>query len=263
MLGYGIGYKILHGNLMRSLSTGKIICYADKQYIAMPFVRIGVADIRTMPKFESERDSQVVYGEKLEILENLGEYTKVKSVDGVIGYVKTFLLTEGDARKYKLLKFFDAGSVKLPFGSLLSEEDVERLSIPESRYVSLSDNSFSVPELAMKFIGVPYLWGGGSDFGFDCSGFVQRLYRFIGLEIPRNSDQQRDFTETIEDFDHSTAGDLIFFKGHVALHLGNGKIIHANGHSASVSVDNLFDGSAYSHHLMGIFEKIGRVTRSL
>ena len=225
----------------------------------MPFIRIGVADIRTQPKFESERDSQIVYGENVDILECKGEYSKIRSIDGVTGYVKTYLLTDGEKREYKLLKFFDAGTVKLPFGSLLSEADIERLAIPEGRYVPLSNRNFSVTDLALRFLGVPYLWGGGSDFGFDCSGFVQRLFRFIGTELPRNSDQQRDFTRTVPDFDHAIPGDLVFFRGHVALYLGDGKIVHANGHSASVSVDDLFDGSAYSQQLHSIFEKIGRV----
>ena len=55
----------------------------------------------------------------------------------------------------------------------------------------------------------------------------------------------------------------MFFKGHVGLYLGDGNMIHANGNSASVSVNNLFDGSKYSKNLHEIFEKIGRVTKSL
>ena len=70
---------------------------------------------------------------------------------------------------------------------------------------------FKVTELSWKFLTIPYLWGGTSDFGFDCSGMVQRLYRFVGKEIPRNADQQRDFTETVPDFDSALPGDLVFF----------------------------------------------------
>ena len=225
----------------------------------MSYIKIGVADIRTEPKFESERDSQIIYGENFKVLERMGHYTRVMTEDGVTGFVKSFLITEGENRKYKLRQFFDAGRIKLPFGSLLSDDDVSDLKIPEDAITDLNDNNFSVTDLAMKFLGVPYLWGGTSDFGFDCSGFVQRLYRFKGKLLPRNSDQQRDFCKTVDDFDQALPGDLVFFKGHVGLYLGNGKMVHANGHSASVSVDDLFNSNDYTKELHSIFQKIGRV----
>ncbi len=224
-------------------------------------IRIGVADIRTQPKFESERESQIIFGEKLSLIQNLGEYSQVSSVDGVTGFVKTYLLTESDEKKYKLKSFFDAGSIKFPFGSLLSDSDLQKYNVPINKVVKMNDFNYSVTDLALKFLGVPYLWGGTSDFGFDCSGFVQRLYRFVGKDIPRNSDQQRDLTTTVDDFSHALPGDLVFFKGHVALYLGDERIIHANGHSASVSLDNLFDNSTYSEQLLRILEKIGRVNK--
>lgn len=229
----------------------------------MKIVGIGVADIRKEPKFESERDSQLIYGEQVKIISEFGEYCKVLCRDGLEGYIKTRLLREGKERKYKLKSFHDAGSLKLPFGSYLSQDDVSDYKIPENLLAEISDTNFSVVKLSFKFLGVPYLWGGTSDFGFDCSGLVQRLYRFSGKEIPRNADWQRDFTADVESFKDAMAGDLVFFKGHVALYLGNGDIIHANGHSASVSIDNLFIESDYKKRLMSIFEKIGRVEKSL
>jgi hypothetical protein len=225
----------------------------------MSYIKIGVADIRTEPRFESERDSQVIYGEDFMILEEMGQFTRIRTEDGVTGFMKSFLITEGENRKYKLKQFFDAGQIKLPFGSLLSDDDVSVFKIPEEAITDLNDNNFSVTDLAIKFLGVPYLWGGTSDFGFDCSGFVQRLYRFTGKLLPRNSDQQRDFCETVDSFDNALPGDLVFFRGHVGLYLGHGKMIHANGHSASVSIDDLFDGGDYAKELSSIFEKIGRV----
>ena len=153
--------------------------------------------------------------------------------------------------------------MKFPFGSYLSKDDVEQYKVPSELLARISDYNFKVTELSWKFLTIPYLWGGTSDFGFDCSGMVQRLYRFVGKEIPRNADLQRDFTDTVPGFDSALPGDLVFFKGHVGLYLGDGKMIHANGHSASVSVDNLYEESEYQKLLMSIFEKIGRVNKSL
>ncbi len=225
----------------------------------MKIINIGVADIRTEPRFESERDSQLIYGESVELIENIGEYSKIKSVDNVIGYVNSYLLSEYSARKYKLLSFYDAGNIKFPFGSLLSMEDVIKYKIPESLLIDIDNKDFSVVKLSHKFLGVPYLWGGTSDFGFDCSGFVQRLYRFTRIELPRNSDQQKNYTTTVNSFSEAIPGDLVFFKHHVALYIGKGEIIHANGHASSVSINNIFDKNEYSEKLNSIFQKIGRV----
>ena len=112
--------------------------------------------------------------------------------------------------------------------------------------------------LTRKFAGIPYLWGGTSDFGFDCSGFTQRLFRFSGTEIPRNSDQQKGASETVKNFDLALPGDLVFFKGHVAFYLGRGRIIHANGKHSRITETDLFDKSPYSQELLRIMEKIGR-----
>lgn len=229
----------------------------------MKIIGISVADIRVEPKFECERDSQLIYGEEVQVLSDHGEYVRIKGRDGLEGYVKKRLIVDGDKREYKLAHYFDAGTMKFPFGSYLSGSDVEKYSIPKNLLVNMSNNDFKVTELSKKFLTVPYLWGGTSDFGYDCSGMVQRLYRFVGTEIPRNADQQRDFTETVPDFESALPGDLVFFEGHVGLYLGDGKMIHANGHSASVSIDDLFQDSEYKRTLMSIFEKIGRVRNSL
>lgn len=226
-------------------------------------IGISVADIRVQPRFESERDSQLIYGEEVAVLSDHGEYLKIRGRDGLEGFVKKRLVTEGGRREYKLKKFYDAGTMKFPFGSYVSSQDVEYYKIPRGILAPLSVNEFTVTDLSMQFLAVPYLWGGTSDFGFDCSGMVQRLYRFVGKEIPRNADQQRDFTRTVDGFDDALPGDLVFFKGHVGLYLGNGKMIHANGHSASVSIDDIIHESDYQKVLMSIFEKIGRVLSSL
>lgn len=229
----------------------------------MASIKIGVADLRKEAKFESERVSQIIYGEKFKILEDHGEFTEVECRDGETGFIKSSLIIDEVSGKYKLKSFFDADTIKLPFGSVLNEDDISRYSIPEDKITEIDNYEFLVKDLSKRFIGVPYLWGGTSDFGFDCSGFVQRVYRFVGWELPRNSDQQRDFTKTVDGFENAKTGDLIFFKGHVALYLGEGNIIHANGHMASVSIDNLFDRNSYSKNLLGIFEKIGSIQQSL
>jgi|YelNatPaOPRAMG01_1025707.scaffolds.fasta_scaffold04571_10 hypothetical protein len=218
----------------------------------------GVSDIRKLPRFRSERISQLIYGETFDIIEDLGEYTLIKTEDGVKGYVKTTNIGEGGERKYKLKDRYRSRGKIFPFGSYLSDEDVEKYRIPK-RYLSSLEEEFDIIIEAKKFLGVPYLWGGTSDFGYDCSGMVQRLFKFSrNMIIPRNSKDQMNASRPVRDFNEAKRGDLIFFKGHVAIYMGRGRIIHANGTYSQVTINNLFDGSKYSEHLKSIFIRIGR-----
>jgi len=216
-----------------------------------------VVDVRAKPDATSERLSQLIFGEEAEILDEAGDFYLIRCSDGVTGYAKKTLLGDKDEPIYKLSRHYHAHSVNLSFGSYLTEEDAKEFRIPRS-YLYPIEQRCKPEGLAPKFIGVPYLWGGTSSFGFDCSGFVQRLFRFCGKELPRNSDQQMSASEDVGGIRDAEKGDLLFFKGHVAIYVGRGKIIHANGHHGSVSRDWLFDGSPYSNYLLSILLKVGR-----
>ena len=221
------------------------------------YVRTSVADIRKQPDTSSERLSQLIWGEEVEVIKPGKEFTLVSCPDKVRGYVKSTLIAHGEAPKYKLTKHYLGKGMTFSFGSYLTDEDVSEFKIPES-YIVPIDKKYHPADLAPMFLGVPYLWGGTSDFGFDCSGLTQRLFRFSGIEIPRNSNEQRNASATVNGISEAERGDLVFFKGHVAIYMGRGKIIHANGHYSRVSLTDLFDGSDYSKYLLQIFEKVGR-----
>lgn len=224
----------------------------------MQIISFSVADIRVEPRFRSERDSQLVYGEEVRILSESEDYAYIEGPDRLKGYVLKTLLSEGPPRKYKIRRNFRAKRMIFPFGSYVCDDDVSEHDIPDDLIVKL-DTKFRTASLSHEFLGVPYLWGGTSDLGYDCSGFTQRLFRFNNTEIPRNADWQRDNSVTVSSFDDATEGDLVFFEGHVALYLGNRLIIHANLHDGGVSYTDLSDGKEYSKMLMKIFEKIGRI----
>lgn len=225
----------------------------------MQYVSISVADLRAEPKFTSERISQLIYGEELKIIEKGEEYSLVVGSDGLQGHIKTALINEGPAKTHKLTRRYRYGEIIIPFGGYVSRDEIKKFSIPGQFLAPISKYDYKPTELSSRFLGIPYLWGGTSEFGFDCSGFTQRLYRFSGVELPRNADWQRDYLDEVPSFKEALPGDLIFFKGHVGLHLGKMRIIHANGRHASVTTTDLSDQSEYSKHLLDIFEQIGRV----
>lgn len=124
----------------------------------------------------------------------------------------------------------------------------------------------SLLQRAESFLGVPYVWGGVTAWGLDCSGFVQLLFRLQGIALPRDADQQRRYCQRhAQEVSLSTmqAGDLLFFQGHVALchqHSPNkATIIHANGKHMRVTVDDL--ASAYGQELQAILQGVYRLTR--
>jgi cell wall-associated NlpC family hydrolase len=115
--------------------------------------------------------------------------------------------------------------------------DAKRLSIPESI------------ELAKRFLGIPYLWGGSSSFGFDCSGFTQMLLRARGLNMPRDADKQAAWSGLVAvDRKELQPGDLLFFGSspraitHTGMYIGDGQFIHdtTNGHPV-VQISRLDD----------------------
>jgi cell wall-associated NlpC family hydrolase len=100
----------------------------------------------------------------------------------------------------------------------------------------------SVVELAQQFLSAPYLWGGVSPFGFDCSGLIQTIYRCCGALLPRDSKDQAYQGQSV-DFAEIKPGDLIFFPGHVALSCGGREIIHASRKAGMVAQESLDSSS--------------------
>jgi hypothetical protein len=112
---------------------------------------------------------------------------------------------------------------------------------------------------ALSYINTPYLWGGRSPFGIDCSGFVQMVYRLCGYPLPRNASQQVNLGITVDFVENVRSGDLAFFDNnagdivHVGIVLGEGEIIHSSGtvHIDKLDHQGIFNNNSgkYTHKL--------------
>ncbi len=120
-------------------------------------------------------------------------------------------------------------------------------------------NKNKIAENAYLFLNAPYLWGGRSPFGIDCSGFTQIIYKLNGINLPRNAAQQAEIGQTLSFIEESESGDLAFFDNvegniiHVGIMLENNRIIHASGKVRIDKIDHqgIFnvDSNNYSHRL--------------
>jgi cell wall-associated NlpC family hydrolase len=149
-------------------------------------------------------------------------------------------------------------------GSLASGEviDVDRLS---DRFPAMGE---SVARTARRWHGSPYLWGGVTQGGVDCSGFSQSVLWMHGVALPRDSDLQARIGERIEalaDFSNLKAGDLAFFAetgervGHVAICLGGSSIIHSALGNGGVEVNDLLGNSEFEVRLRSMFTHARRL----
>lgn len=237
-----------------------------------------MADLREEPSSDSRRNSQLLFNEAVEIIEEETDWRLVKGHDGYPGWIREVYLDEfsldGEKATVKSLQapvFKQDGRLltRLTFGTEVSgwsEDRKFRIDFPDEAMVKTEPSNLDLnnsaqtrcgnfKDLALRFSGIPYLWGGGSSFGFDCSGFVQRIYGYHGIELPRDTDQQKEQGIRIElgSLEDSRAaletGDLLFFEGHVGIYLGEGEMIHSSRHHNGVAISNLTSTTSYVEHL--------------
>lgn len=254
-------------------------------------ININIADVRAEPRFQSERTSQALFNETVEILDEKDGYLKVKSRDGYIGWVasqftseqkeypgeRTYQVTSNLAVGFASPDVDSARIVYLPYGcNLYGEEKSGFLRLLTERYgeiyVPLSetmgltspiephrpDRSILIAE-AEKFLSAPYLWGGRSFFGIDCSGFVQAIMRRFGWELPRDTKDQISCGTEVER-ESIRNGDLLFFPRHVALAITDVEFIHSSSSNGGVAY-NSFDRTspAYSEYFYKEFKTARRI----
>ncbi len=215
-----------------------------------------VVDLLRAPNGPRER--QLVYGEAVEVLSRNEGWAKVRAAkDGYIGHLQasaldapletTHWVSAPATHAYTEADFKSRDMCTLSFGSRVQvKAETERFAetelghIPKTHLCPTGTLLSDPLEVAEKFLGTPYLWGGNSRFGIDCSGLVQAALLACGIPCPGDSGPQElalgSPAPAASGYDR---GDLLFWKGHVALVRDPGSIIHANVHHMAVAIEPL------------------------
>ena len=202
----------------------------------------GAAPVYDKPDFNSACLTELVFGESAVINTKQGEWFYIQCEDGYNGWVHSFFGSKSSKKnKYDHIMIYPNKegifSPTLPFGSRIKEP--EEGSLP----VNNSLGQESIIKILNNLLGIPYKWGGKTTLGFDCSGLVQAVLWVCGLNIPRDSYQQKLFFQNSKiKLNDSEPGDLHFFGKkekvtHVGFSTGDLGIIHSQGMVRNDSLD--------------------------
>lgn len=225
--------------------------------------RAASAAIRRTPEAHSEQMDQLVFGEGFEVLDATGDVVWGQARrDGYVGFVLADALTpEGDPPSHRVCAIrtyaFAEPSIKSLALGPYSINSLLNVEARDGRFAKVAGAGWFVEThiapigrfdtepaaVAERFLGAPYLWGGRESLGLDCSGLVQQALYACGKACPRDTDQQASLGTPIEPFDLQR-GDLVFWRGHVAMMLDAQRILHANAHHMAVAIEPLAEALA-------------------
>lgn len=227
------------------------------------------ASLRRGAAGAAEQVDQLLFGELFEVLDEADGWAFGQAVrDGYVGYVEAPALgatgavpthTVRELRTYG----YGAPSIKSAPVGLYSMNALVAVEAEEGRFLKSAGGWFIKEHLAPvdqpaadfvavaeRFVGTPYFWGGRESLGVDCSGLVQQALYAAGGACPRDSDQQAAMGEPVP-AEQLRRGDLVFWRGHVAIMIDGSRIIHANGARMAVTIEPLAEAIARTRETGG------------
>ncbi len=244
-------------------------------------IQVAHAPIRATDSDTSEIVTQLLFGEGLTILEQKNQWVRIQCVhDKYEGWMdeKQFYACDEDnfhwwrkmstrrIQEHAIPFHTNEGPYHLYRGSLVPEEYFNGFELGAIQFRALQKDlalqrNQSIVEIAQMYLNTPYLWGGRSATGIDCSGYTQMVFAFLGIDLSRDASQQVNQGKEVE-FKEIQAGDLAFFSNaagkviHVGILTGQGTILHAHGKVVEdpIKTDGIYKkhSGLKSHNLLTI-----------
>ncbi|AHM03603.1 NLP/P60 family protein [Roseibacterium elongatum DSM 19469] len=250
-----------NGDVAHSSLKGEVEAerYTDGRWM---MVQQPIVNIAVEPR--GPRASQLMFGERFLVLDTRDGFSFGQAErDGQVGWVLSGALTGAEEATHWVVApathLYPKPELKAPpdvalfFGSLVrvTAERPQHMRIhtghfiPRQHLMPIQARFADPVGVADLFLGTPYLWGGSSRWGLDCSGLIQMALIACGLPCPRDSDQQQEqLGDEIGPDETLERGDLIFWEGHVGFMAGPKMLLHANAHHMAVAYEPLKDAAA-------------------
>jgi len=246
---------------------------------------LAIIPLRAEPSDRSEIVSQVLFGEHFEVLEVQKQWSRIiLQFDDYEGWVDTKqyqLISENSYDQLSkdaiilnadLVEYVSASNnilIPIPLGSSLSFLNHSEINIENFEFEGMKVSGIkpktNIVNTAFMYLNTPYLWGGKTPFGIDCSGFTQMVYKLNGYSLLRDASQQSSQGEALSFIEESETGDLAFFDNeegkiiHVGIIMDNNYIIHACGKVRIDRLDHLgiYNAEENKHtHRLRVIKKI-------
>jgi cell wall-associated NlpC family hydrolase len=221
-------------------------------------VAVGHAPLRRAPAPPAPLETEALFGEEVLVFDELEGWAWVQLAgDSYVGYMPSAAfsadLGPGPTHRVAALRtlLFPSASIKAPPVDALSTGALVSVVAEEGRFALLDTGAYAIAShlapvdrfeadpvaVAERFIGAPYLWGGRTSLGLDCSGLVQVALAACGIFAPRDTDLQEAALGQSVALEEARRGDLIFWEGHVGFFRDPDTILHANAYAMAVALE--------------------------
>ena len=244
---------------------------------------LAIVPVRAQPADGSEMVSQLLFGEAFEITEWNNKWAKiVTAIDGYAGWIDRLqFVMLGHIAYHSLLrnaapltfravtqawKIADNSIIYLTAGSSLAFLEGTTSHIANEKFEIIGEigETDHIANIARSYLNAPYLWGGRTHFGIDCSGYTQVVFQLCGINLKRDASMQAVQGKPVQMLSDTVLGDLAFFNNpegkitHVGILLNSGQIIHASG---KVKIDTIDAEGIYSEDLKRYTHKLYSIRR--